>query len=43
LIRIKAHLLITWELLTRFGTLGTMSPGLDKEEQGAYHKLAHST
>jgi hypothetical protein len=28
--------------LTRFGTMGTTSPGFDREEQGAYHELAHS-
>jgi hypothetical protein len=34
LIRIKVRLPSTWVLLTRFGTMGTMSPGLDRKEQG---------
>jgi hypothetical protein len=27
--------------LTRFGTMGTKSPGLGGEEQGGYHESAH--
>jgi hypothetical protein len=29
-------------LVMRFGTMGTKSPGLGREEQGAYHELTHS-
>jgi hypothetical protein len=32
--RNKAYLPSTWGLLTRFGTMGTMSLGLNREEQG---------
>jgi hypothetical protein len=42
LTRIKARLPSTRGLLTKFDTMGTTSPGLDSEEQGAYHESAHS-
>jgi hypothetical protein len=38
---IKARLLSTRGLLTSFGTMGTTSPRLGREEQGAYHESAH--
>jgi hypothetical protein len=41
LTRIKAHLPSTRGLLTRSGTMGTTSAGLDQKEQGAYRGLSH--